>query len=120
MRHHFHKSAAALTSMEAARLASVLPNPIRFNPTGDQKYVTFRSGLIHSIMVRRGVAVEGFEEIMAAPDAAAPGPSALPDGQGEQPAGAGAKDAPPAGPAATPQAESPAPSAPAEAAPAKP
>ena len=68
-RHHFHKSAKDLTSMEAARLASVLPNPIRFNPTGDQRYVSFRAGLIHSIMVRRGVAIADFQEVMEAKDA---------------------------------------------------
>jgi len=67
-RHYFHKSASQLSSMEATRLASVLPNPIRFNAVGDQKYVAFRSRLIHSIMVRRGVAVEGFEEVMEARD----------------------------------------------------
>jgi len=67
-RHYFHKSASALSSMEAARLASVLPNPIRFNAVGDQRYVTFRSNLIHSIMVRRGVAIEGFKEVMEAKD----------------------------------------------------
>jgi len=67
-RHYFHKPASALTSMEAARLASVLPNPIRFSAVGDQRYVTFRSNLIHSIMVRRGVAVDGFKEVMEAKD----------------------------------------------------
>ncbi len=67
-RHYFHKSASQLSSMEAARLASVLPNPIRFSAVGNQKYVTFRAGLIHSIMVRRGVAVAGFDEVMSAKD----------------------------------------------------
>lgn len=68
-RHYFHKPASQLTSMEAARLASVLPNPIRFSAVGDQKYVTFRSNLIHSIMVRRGVAIADFQEIMEQKDA---------------------------------------------------
>jgi len=67
-RYYFHKPASQLTSMEAARLASVLPNPIRFSAVGNQRYVTFRSNLIHSIMVRRGVAVEGFNEVMEAKD----------------------------------------------------
>ena len=114
-RHYFHKSASALTSMEAARLASVLPNPIRFSAVGDQKYVTFRANLIHSIMVRRGVAVEGFEEVMDGKDEpVAPAP---PPG-GEAPANAsdvqGAAQAP-----AAPEAAPDKPATP-EAAPAKP
>lgn len=67
-RHYFHKPASALSSMEAARLASVLPNPIRFSAVGNQKYVTFRANLIHSIMVRRGVAVADFDEVMSGTD----------------------------------------------------
>jgi monofunctional biosynthetic peptidoglycan transglycosylase len=83
-RHYFHKPASALSSMEAARLASVLPNPIRFSAVGDQRYVTFRSGLIHSIMVRRGVAIDGFKEVMEAKDE--PGIEAAPPvDQGAQP-----------------------------------
>lgn len=80
-RHYFHKPASQLTSMEAARLAAVLPNPIRFNPVGNQKYVTFRAGLIHSIMVRRGVAVEGFQEVMEGKDEPSE-PAAEPQGAG--------------------------------------
>lgn len=91
-RHYFHKPASQLSSMEAARLASVLPNPLRFNAAGDQKYVTFRANLIHSIMVRRGVAVEGFEEVMTARDepgvetgqAAAPQAPAAPEANASQ------------------------------------
>ena len=67
-RHYFHKPASELSSMEAARLAAVLPNPIRFSAVGDQKYVTFRANLIHSIMVRRGVAIEDFQEVMETKD----------------------------------------------------
>lgn len=63
-RHYFKKPASQLSTMEAARLAAVLPNPIRFNPLSDQKYVTFRAGLIHNIMVRRGIAIDDFQEVM--------------------------------------------------------
>ncbi len=62
-RHHFGKSAAGLTAMEAARLAAVLPNPRRLNASGDQRYVNSRSEVIYNIMVRRGVVVEEFEEM---------------------------------------------------------
>lgn len=74
-RHYFHKSASALTSMEAARLAAVLPNPIRFSAVGNQRYVTFRANLIHSIMVRRGVAVADFDEVMSGKDESEPQPA---------------------------------------------
>lgn len=126
-RHYFHKSASQLSSMEAARLASVLPNPIKFNPTGGQRYVTFRSGLIHSIMVRRGIAVAGFQEVMEAKDEPgiepAPdlGGQAAPEGQDANATQAPA--APAAAPAApsAPSAASPtAPQAPAEKPAAKP
>lgn len=118
-RHYFHKSASALTSMEAARLASVLPNPIRFSAVGDQKYVTFRANLIHSIMVRRGVAVEGFEEVMDGKDE-----PVAPAGQPAEGAPAGGNASAAAGEAspaasASPAAPSDKPSTP-EAAPAKP
>lgn len=120
-RHHFRKSARDLSSMEAARLAAVLPNPIRFNPTGDQKYVAFRSNLIHSIMVRRGIAIADFQEVMEAGDApgveatapaltgsgeAPTGPAAAPaGGEEDKPAPApdkGAEQAPAPGPAPGP------------------
>ncbi|MDO9083965.1 MAG: monofunctional biosynthetic peptidoglycan transglycosylase [Humidesulfovibrio sp.] len=68
-RHYFQKPASALSSMEAARLAAVLPNPIRFNALSDQKYVTFRANLIHGIMVRRGIAIDDFQEVMETKDA---------------------------------------------------
>ena len=84
-RHYFHKSASALTAMEAARLASVLPNPIRFNPLGDQKYVSFRSNLIHNIMVRRGVAIADFQEVMDTKDTPGVETSAQPLGGDDQP-----------------------------------
>ncbi|MBU1231232.1 MAG: monofunctional biosynthetic peptidoglycan transglycosylase, partial [Proteobacteria bacterium] len=67
-RHYFKKPASQLTGMEAARLAAVLPNPIRFVATGEQRYVTFRAGLIHSIMVRRGLVLDDFQEVMATGD----------------------------------------------------
>lgn len=62
-RNYYGKPASALGPEEAARLASVLPNPRKFNPLGDQKYVVHRSGLIYNIMVRRGIVVPEFEEI---------------------------------------------------------
>ena len=61
--HHYGKSASALGPEEAARLASVLPNPRKFNPLGTSRYVVNRSGLIYNIMVRRGIVVPEYEEM---------------------------------------------------------
>lgn len=62
-RHHFGKSASELTPMEAARLATVLPNPRRLDASGDQRYVNSRANIIYNIMVKRGIVVPEFEEI---------------------------------------------------------
>jgi len=106
-RHYFHKPASALTSMEAARLAAVLPNPIRFSAVGNQRYVTFRANLIHAIMVRRGVAVADFDEVMSGTDETAQQPAenateenATGQGSGQ---GAGQETGQNAGQAAPPQ-----------------
>jgi monofunctional biosynthetic peptidoglycan transglycosylase len=61
-RHHFGKSARDLSPQEAARLAAVLPNPRKYNPAGEQKYVVNRARSIHSIMVKRGVTAPEWEE----------------------------------------------------------
>jgi len=41
----------------------VLPNPIRYNPASDQKYVVNRSNIIYNIMVRRGIVIPVYDEI---------------------------------------------------------
>ncbi|MBI4684440.1 MAG: monofunctional biosynthetic peptidoglycan transglycosylase [Nitrospirae bacterium] len=63
-RHYYGKSASELNPEEAARLASVLPNPRKYNPLSDSRYVTQRSNLIYSIMVKRGIVVPEFEEVV--------------------------------------------------------
>lgn len=63
-RHYYGKSASELTAVESARLAAVLPNPIRFNPLGESRFVTKRADLIYSIMVRRGIVVPEYEEVL--------------------------------------------------------
>lgn len=52
-KHYYHKNADKLTLNEAARLVSVLPNPIVFNPKGSQKYVIARSKTILKVLKRR-------------------------------------------------------------------
>jgi monofunctional biosynthetic peptidoglycan transglycosylase len=63
-RYYYGVPASALGPEQAARLASVLPNPIRFSPTNPSRYVVRRSGIIYNIMVRRGIAMPEFEEVM--------------------------------------------------------
>ncbi len=62
-RHYYGKPASALGPEEAVRLAAVLPNPRKFNPVGNQRYVVNRSNLIYKIMVRRGIVVPEYEEV---------------------------------------------------------
>ena len=64
---YYGKSASALSPVEAAVLATVLPNPLRYNPTGNSRYVQYRSELIYRIMVRRGIVIPDFEDIMNEP-----------------------------------------------------
>jgi len=66
-RHYYGKTAADLGPAEAAKLVTVLPNPRRFKPTGSSRYVENRSERIYQIMVRRGIVIEEFEEIMQEP-----------------------------------------------------
>ncbi len=63
-RTHYGKSAAALNAQEAARLATVLPNPRKFNPTGTSRYVSVRAERIYQIMVRRGIVIPEYEDVM--------------------------------------------------------
>jgi monofunctional biosynthetic peptidoglycan transglycosylase len=63
-RHYYGKSASELSPEESSRLAAVLPNPIKFNPLGNSRYVLHRSNLIYSIMVRRGIVVPEYEEVI--------------------------------------------------------
>ena len=62
-RHYYRKPSSELGPEEAARLASVLPNPKKYNPVGDQRYVINRSNLIYSIMVQRGMVIPEYQEV---------------------------------------------------------
>jgi monofunctional glycosyltransferase len=66
--HYYGKRAASLTALEAARLAAVLPNPRRFDPTGGGRFVRGRAERIYQIMVRRGIVIREYEELMQEPD----------------------------------------------------
>ncbi len=64
-RHYFGKPAATLGPEEAARLAVILPNPRKLSPIGNSRYVAKRAGMIQNIMVKRGIIIPAFEEVMA-------------------------------------------------------
>ncbi len=59
--HYYGKPAADLAPEEAARLASVLPNPRKYNPAGKSRYIENRSKTIFNIMVRRGIVTEEYD-----------------------------------------------------------
>ena len=63
-RHYYGKSASELNPEESARLVAVLANPRKYNPLSDSRYVVHRSELIYSIMVRRGIVVPEYEEVI--------------------------------------------------------
>lgn len=65
--HYYGKTASQLTPEEASRLASVLPNPRRYNPLSDSGYVARRADLILSIMVKRGIVLPEYEGLIEEP-----------------------------------------------------
>jgi len=67
-RHYYGKTASALSAEEAAHLAAVLPNPRKYSPVGISRYVNNRSRIIYEIMVRRGIVVEEYEDMIQSPD----------------------------------------------------
>src|SRR4030066_1451841 len=71
-RHYFGKSSSELPLPERARLASVLPNPRKYNPVGDQRYVINRSDLIYSIMIERGIVIPEYEEVTESLESSSP------------------------------------------------
>jgi len=66
--HYYGKPSSALSPEEASRLASVLPNPKKYNPAGTSRYVANRSRIIYNVMVKRGIVVPQYEEVMTAPE----------------------------------------------------
>lgn len=69
-RRYYDRPASDLSASEAARLAAILPNPRRYNPLGGSSYVAYRSELIYQIMVRRGIVIEDYDDLMREPPVA--------------------------------------------------
>ena len=86
--HYFRKSAADLTAREAARLAVVLPSPLRYHPGAGGSYPDKRAETIYNIMVRRGIVIPEYEELLNESDSTGAGqggggiPPAKPDSAG--------------------------------------
>ncbi|HOJ51634.1 MAG TPA: monofunctional biosynthetic peptidoglycan transglycosylase [Syntrophales bacterium] len=68
-RRYFGKSAAELTALEGAKLAAVLPNPLKYNPLSESGYVAKRAERIYQIMVKRGIVIPDYEEVLKSPPA---------------------------------------------------
>jgi monofunctional biosynthetic peptidoglycan transglycosylase len=62
-RHYYEKPSSQLSPLEATRLAAILPSPKRYNPLGDQSYVTIRANDIYNIMIQRGIIAPEYEEM---------------------------------------------------------
>lgn len=61
---HYGKHAVDLDAREAATLASVLPNPRRYKTDGTSRYVENHSERIYQIMVRRGIVIPEYDEVV--------------------------------------------------------
>jgi monofunctional biosynthetic peptidoglycan transglycosylase len=61
-RHYYGKPSSELTPFEATRLAAILPSPKRYDPLGDQSYMTTRANDIYNIMIHRGIITPEYEE----------------------------------------------------------
>lgn len=61
---HYGKSAAQLNAREAAKLAVVLPNPRRYKPEGTSRYVENQAERIYQIMVRQGIVIPEYDEVI--------------------------------------------------------
>jgi monofunctional glycosyltransferase len=62
--HYYNKTASALSPEEAARLAVVLPNPRKLRVDGESRYVEKRAKIIYDIMVKRGIVIPEYDDVM--------------------------------------------------------
>jgi monofunctional biosynthetic peptidoglycan transglycosylase len=62
-KNYYGKPASELSPEEASRLAAVLPNPRKYSPVSESRYVNHRSNLIYNIMVKRGIVIPEYEDV---------------------------------------------------------
>ena len=84
-RHYYGKPSAELSPEEAARLASVLPNPRRYDPVGTQRYVVNRSAIIYQVMIQRGVVPPEYKEVTEKSESTIGGQNPIPSPPTERP-----------------------------------
>lgn len=60
---YFNKPSRDLDPLEAARLAAILPNPIKYRLDRGSRYVERRARIIYDIMVKRGIVVPEYEDM---------------------------------------------------------
>lgn len=53
--HYFGKSASQLTPFEAVSLASILPNPLKYSPDSNSRFVKKRRERVLRVMQKRGI-----------------------------------------------------------------
>ena len=61
---HYGKSAAQLNARQAAMLAVLLPNPRRYKSNGASRYVENQAERIYQIMVRQGIVIQEYDDVM--------------------------------------------------------
>jgi monofunctional glycosyltransferase len=61
---HYGKHASELNARDAATLATILPNPRRYKSDGTSKYVENQSERIYQIMVRRGIVIPDYDDVI--------------------------------------------------------
>ena len=65
---NFGKHAANLTAREAATLAAILPSPRHYKINGESGYVEGQAERIYQIMVRRGIVIQEYDDVIKAID----------------------------------------------------
>ncbi len=61
---YYGQHASQLTARQAARLASILPNPRRYKLNSESGYVEDQSQRIYQIMVRQGIVIPEYDEVI--------------------------------------------------------
>ena len=65
---NFGKHAANLTAREAATLVVILPSPRRYKIDGESGYVKGEAERVYQIMVRRGIVIQEYDDVIKAED----------------------------------------------------
>ncbi|MDD4357917.1 MAG: transglycosylase domain-containing protein, partial [Smithellaceae bacterium] len=67
-RKYYGKRARNLNAREASVLAAALPDPRRFKPKGSSRYAAKRAERIYQIMLRRGIIIREYDEVIRQKD----------------------------------------------------